>query len=158
MPEPKFSAEKKESLMHSFKEGKSSPSIFTPKLIAILVAALVLGGVSGYFLAGNGGKTGIKTLDKVANSAKVQKGQSFGSEDTETFKDTAEGEIKEGGIADEGSHTLIRPGGESQTVCLTSSHVDMDTLVGRKVKVWGQTNSAETCGWLMDVGRVQVLE
>jgi hypothetical protein len=157
MPESKSSDAKKESLMHTFKEGKSSSSFFTPKIIAALVLAAVLGVGSGYLLSGHG-KTGITPLDRVANSAKIQKGQTFGSDDMKTFKDTAEGEVKKGGVEDEGSHSLIRTGGESQTVCMTSSLVDLDTLDGRKVKVWGQTNSAKTCGWLMDVGRVQVLD
>lgn len=149
--------------MHSFKESRSasgsgaSSSIFTTQLFIFVVIAALLGVGSGYFLSQSGGKTGIQALDKAANAAKVQKGQILGSNDMETYKDTAEGEIKKGGIADEGSHSLIRPGGESQTVCLTSSRVDMDMLEGRKVKVWGQTNAAKTCGWLMDVGRIQVL-
>lgn len=145
--------------MHNFKGGKSSSSsFFSSKLFIFIVIAALLGVGSGYFLARNGGKTGIKTLDRVANSSKVQKGQSFGSDDTEHFKDTAEGEVKKGGVEGEGSHSLIRPGGESQTVCLTSSLVDLDVLEGRKVKVWGETNTPEVCGWLMDVGRVQVLD
>lgn len=150
--------ESSDSLMHSFKEGKSSASFMTRNLIILLVIAALLGIGSGYFLAQKGGQTGIATLDKVTSSAKIPKGTTLGSDDLKTFKDTAEGEIKKGGIDDEGSHSLIRPGGDSQTVCLTSSHVDLDSLIGRKVKVWGQTNDASKCGWLMDVGRVQVLD
>jgi hypothetical protein len=155
--DPDLSDKKEESLMHSMKEGKTSTSFLSSKLFVFIVIAALLGVGTGYFLSQSGGKTGIASLDQAANSAKIKKGQSLGSDDTKTFKDTAEGTIKKGGIEDEGSHTLIRPGGESQTVCLTSSHVDMDALEGRKVKVWGQTNSAETCGWLMDVGKIQVL-
>jgi len=163
MPEPKVTAEKTtsekdNSLMHTFKEGKSSSSFFTTRLFVFVVIAALLGVGSGYFLARSGGKTGISTLDRVTNAAKIKKGQILGSDDLETFKDTTEGTVKKGGLGDEGSHSLIRPGGESQTVCLTSSLIDLDTLEGRKVKVWGETNTPKTCGWLMDVGRVQVLD
>ena len=144
--------------MHSMKERKSSSSFFTTRLFVFVVIAALLGVGSGYFLARNGGKTGIGTLDRATNSVKISKGQVFGSDDTEHFKDTAEGEVKKGGVEGEGSHSLIRPGGESQTVCLTSSLVDLDQLDGRKVKVWGETNTPDVCGWLMDVGRVQVLD
>lgn len=152
-----------DALMHPMNEnnassrGKNSGSFLSSKLFVIVVIAALFGVATGYFLAQNGGKTGIATLDKASSSAKIQKGAIFGSDDLKTFKDTAEGEVKKGGIEDEGSHSLIRPGGDSQTVCMTSSHVDFDALQGRKVKVWGQTNTANTCGWLMDVGRVEVL-
>jgi hypothetical protein len=149
--------EESESLVHTFKQEKSHASLMTRNLMILLVIAAIVGLGTGYFLAQKGGKTGIATLDKVTNSAKLPKGKTIGSDDLKTFKDTAEGIVKKGGVGDEGSHSLIRPGGESQTVCLISSHVDLDTLDGRKVKVWGQTNDASTCGWLMDVGRVEVL-
>jgi hypothetical protein len=80
-----------------------------------------------------------------------------GVEDTETFKDTAEGKLEKGGLNGEGSHHLVRPGGESQTVYLTSSIVDLDKFVGSKVKIWGETFAAQKAGWLMDVGRLEVL-
>ena len=68
-----------------------------------------------------------------------------------------EGNLESGGINGEGTHKLIRPGGDSQTVYLTSSVLDLNQFVGKKVKVWGQTFSAKKAGWLMDVGRVEVL-
>jgi hypothetical protein len=33
-----------------------------------------------------------------------------------------------------------------------------DDYIGKKVKVWGQTFSSEQAGWLMDVGRLELLE
>jgi len=44
----------------------------------------------------------------------------YGSNDTKTFKDTAEGTLKEGGIDGEGAFHLERPGGDSQM--FTSHH------------------------------------
>ena len=78
--------------------------------------------------------------------------------DEKTFKDTAEGTLQEGGISGEGTHHLVRPGGDSQNVYLTSTVIDLQSFVGKKVQVWGQTVSARKAGWLMDVGKVKVLE
>ena len=88
----------------------------------------------------------------------VKKGMVFGSDDLKTFRDSDEGILEKGGIDGEGSHRLKREGGESQTAYLTSSIVDLDQFVSHKVKVWGETNKARKAGWLMDVGRVEVLE
>ena len=74
------------------------------------------------------------------------------------FKDQAEGVLKKGGIEGEGSHHLERPGGDSQNVYLTSSTVDLSQFENKKVRVHGETSTAQTAGWLMDVGLVEVLE
>lgn len=88
----------------------------------------------------------------------INKGDVFGMQDTETFKDTTQGYLEAGGINGEGSHRLLRPGGDSQTVYLTSTVTDLDLLVGMEVKVWGETYKGQKAGWLMDVGKVEVLE
>lgn len=81
-----------------------------------------------------------------------------GSKDTSVFKDQAVGTVEKGGIDSEGTHKLIREGGPSQTAYLTSSVLDLDQFVGKKVRVWGETFAAQKASWLMDVGRVEVLE
>lgn len=81
-----------------------------------------------------------------------------GIADEATFKDSAEGTLEEGGVAGEGTHHLTREGGVSQTVYLTSTVVNLDDFIGKKVKVFGQTISAKKAGWLMDVGLVKVSE
>lgn len=88
----------------------------------------------------------------------VKNGQVFGSANAEDFKDSAEGYLEIGGIDGEGSHRLLREGGASQTVYLTSSVTDLDKFNNMKVKVWGETFKAQKAGWLMDVGRVQVVD
>ncbi len=88
----------------------------------------------------------------------IKPGQIFGSNDQKTFKDHAIGVLRRGGIDGEGSHHLVRPGGPSKNVYLTSSVVDLDLFEGDKVEVWGETFGAKKAGWLMDVGRVKVLE
>jgi hypothetical protein len=128
----------------------------TPKVIAIFAAFLVLGLTSGY-LASKGGTTNT-SVTSTTDSESVEKGKAYGVDDTKTFKDQAEGIMKEGGIDGEGQYHLVRPGGESQNVYLTSSIVDLSLFLDRKVKVWGQTQKAQSAGWLMDVGRVEVLE
>ena len=73
-------------------------------------------------------------------------------------KEAPEGLLEEGGVNGEGQYHLTRPGGVSQNVYLTSTSVDLSLFVGKKVKVWGQTLSARKAGWLMDVGKIQVVE
>lgn len=107
---------------------------------------------SGNPLSGSSGTP----ISQVAGS-NVNEGDVFGSENESDFKDTAEGYLEKGGIEDEGSHKLIRPGGDSQTVYLTSSVTDLDKFEGMEIKVWGETYKAQKAGWLMDVGRVKVI-
>lgn len=137
-----------------------SPKSMSPltKLIPVIVVVL-LGITSGYVLSRFGPVASNKievTSPTTAGGIKV--GDTFGSDDEKSFKDSAEGVLDKGGINGEGSHKLLRAGGESQTVYLTSSVLDLDEFVGHKVKIWGDTFSARKAGWLMDVGRVKVLE
>jgi len=66
--------------------------------------------------------------------------------------------LEAGGLDGEGTHHLIRPGGDSQTIYLTSSVVDLSLFVGRKVKVKGETFTPQNAGWFMDVGVITALE
>jgi hypothetical protein len=88
--------------------------------------------------------------------AGVKVGDIFGSADEKMFKDPATGVIDKGGFNGEGTHKLVRAGGLSQTVYLTSSTIDLDLLVGHQVTIWGQTFKGQKVGWLMDVGRAKV--
>ena len=138
---------------------KNVNNIFTKNLFIFLVIAAILGGITGYMLRANGGVVGGNTLTSGAvDSSKITKGTIVGSDDTKTFKDVASGTLKNGGIDGEGQFHLVRPGGDSQNVYLTSSSVDLSKFVDRKIKIWGQTQTAQYAGWLMDVGRVEVLE
>lgn len=158
MEEEKAEEEKKEeSVVHEVEV--KSPVIPFPVLPLIIGGILIIvsGAVTGYFLSGNIGSPASKktTQDK---TDKFAKGTVVGSDDTKTFRDSAEGALEKGGVDSEGTHHLVRPGGESQNVYLTSSIVDLDQFSGRKIKVWGETNKAKKAGWLMDVGRVEILE
>jgi len=74
-------------------------------------------------------------------------------------RDSAEGTIQKNDQFEktaQGQWKLIRPGGDSQTAYLTSSFMDLDQYVGKKVKVYGETLGSDKVGWLMDVARVEV--
>jgi hypothetical protein len=151
-----------ESLMQNpsvSRDPESMKSIFTQKLFIILIAAIILGGITGYALsAKQGGNKGSTLTSGTVESSDITKGTVVGSADIKTFKDTATGILKNGGINGEGQFHLARTGGDSQNVYLTSSSVDLSKFINRKIKVWGQTQTAQYAGWLMDVGRVEVME
>ena len=148
------------SLDHNLKNTQapwSISSIFTKNLFIFLIAAIVMGVMSGYILSSRKGGGNTLTSGTI-DSSKVSKGVVVGSGDTKIFKDTATGTLKEGGIQGEGQFHLVRPGGVSQNVYLTSSSVDLSKFIGKKIKVWGETEKAQYAGWLMDAGRVEVIE
>lgn len=144
-----------DNLVHDFNDVK--PHIFTPKLLIVFIVVIMAGIGSGYLLSKNSNSTPISATSEGNNSSSISKGAIFGSDDMKTFSDSVEGELAQGGIEDEGQFHLVRPGGDSQNVYLTSSLVDLSKFVGKKIKVWGQTQKAQHAGWLMDVGRVEVL-
>jgi len=156
--------EKKESssLMHDFNSSTPKSKLSskgekssTMKYIGIFIVVILLGVGSGYVISTMKGAT-AKKVAGVPNYS-VTTGKSFGVTDTKDFPDTAEGSLKEGGIEGEGAYHLVRPGGDDQNVYLTSSSVDLSQFVGKSIKVWGTTQTAQHAGWLMDVGKVQVL-
>lgn len=120
-----------------------------------LIAALILGVFSGVLLFSQTGHTTI-TLGSGKTATTVSSGTTVGSTNTKDFSDCAQGQLQknDGKVTSEGSHMLIRPGGVSQTVYLTSSVLDLDQFLGKQVEVCGQTYKGQTAGWLMDVGRV----
>jgi hypothetical protein len=133
-------------------------------IIVIFLVIIILGVGSGYLLNSrlSAGSTlslgGNNALQSSVPASGLKVGDVIGNADEKTFKDKSTGVLEEGGINGEGSHRLLREGGPSQTVYLTSSVVDLDEFVGHKVTVWGETFAAQRAGWLMDVGRVKVEE
>ena len=123
-------------------------------VIGVVVAAL---GTGGGYLMSQGGVLGLSSNTPEVPGAK-QTAKEAGISDEKTFKDTATGVLKEGGIKGEGTHHLERDGGASQNVYLTSTVIDLQSFADKKVQVWGQTISAREAGWLMDVGKVKVVE
>lgn len=143
-------------VMHDFQRADLT-GIFSRKFIGFLLIIAVLGVGTGYLLSRNSQQGGTSSLIN-SNGGSVGKGTVVGSNDSKTFKDQAVGKLEKGGIEDEGQYHLVRPGGESQYVYLTSSVIDLSKFIGKKLKVWGETQKAQKAGWLMDVGKVEVLE
>ncbi len=123
-------------------------------MMVVYAVVIILGVGTGYLLAARQGSSPL--LGGTPDVIKTDK--VVGSTDTKTFKDSAEGVIEAGGLDGEGSHKLIRDGGPSQTAYLVSSVVDLDEYAGKKVRVWGQTMNAKKVSWLMDVGKIELLE
>lgn len=130
--------------------------VLLPSLVVLVV---LVGGVgTGWFLSKTPATGGLQSIKGVSTAPGAQSSNgAVGLEDTKTFSDTAEGMLEEGGIDGEGTHHLTRDGGPSQNVYLTSSVLDLQQFVGKKVQVWGQTFSAQKAGWLMDVGKIKEL-
>lgn len=126
------------------------------KMISWFLVLILLGVGTGY---GIYKFTQPKAPKKLATEAtgELNTGDTFGVEDEKAFRDTAEGVLVAGGIDGEGSHHIERGEDKSQYVYVTSSVIDLDQFLDKKVKVWGETFEAQQAGWLMDVGRLQIL-
>lgn len=148
--------EREEELKELDFRAKFLPKVKTGLMVLLIVVA---GGFSGFFLAKIKAKKEFQSLGKGEVPKVVTKGEIVGSTDTETFRDKAVGvlERNEGDTQVEGTHKLIRDG-PSQTAYLISSVIDLDQFVGRKVEIWGETFYSDKVGWLMDVGRLKLLE
>lgn len=150
----------KKELIHEFNTSKKKSIQMYRPLIFTIVIMLILGIGTGYIASNISGSTSKNPLsidNEKASTGEIRKGFKAGVDDVKTFPDTVEGIVREGGIDGEGEYHLERTGGDSQNVYMSSSTVDLAQFIGRKVKVWGQTNSAQKAGWLMDVGKVEVL-
>jgi len=81
-----------------------------------------------------------------------------GKLDSKVKYDTATGILQVGGISNEGSYHLVRDGGPSKNVYLTSSSVDLSKFVDKKVDIWGQTLASKKAGWLVDVAKIKLAQ
>ena len=149
------------------KTGNTNMNISKTTPIKTILAALLIvvaGSATGFGVAKATNQSGPSKAANTINSiAQVPEeglsvGSVVGSSDKDSFPDSAEGVLVKGGLEGEGSHRLLRPGGDTQTVYVTSSVTDLDELIDHKVKVWGETYSAQRVGWLMDVGGAEVLQ
>ncbi len=124
--------------------------------LAVIFVAIIAGAATGYgiYQVRTSGTVRIGgERVKVVNSPTEE-----GVVDAAKFPDTATGtlEVNDGKITKEGSYVLVR-GDVSQNAYLTSSVVDLDKFVGKKVQVWGQTFQGQKAGWLMDIGRIKIV-
>ena len=139
---------------------KKKPNVFAIGLVVAVILGLGTGYVAASYTRGPTTQLQSASTDSsgknIAAMNEIKVGQTFGAKDASAFKDSAEGVVLPGGIGSEGSHHLVRPGGASQSVYLTSSSVDLKMFENAKVKIYGETFKAQKAGWLMDVGRVEV--
>ncbi|QQG43544.1 MAG: hypothetical protein HYW45_00805 [Candidatus Daviesbacteria bacterium] len=123
-------------------------------MVAVLISTIALGGITGYLMAN---KNPISNLSTGINGTPPKSAQ----QDSKTFRDFAEGVIKpkstESDNYSEGTHILQRDNNPTP-VALTSSVVDLSQYEGKKVRIYGETQKAVTEGWLMDVGKVEIIK
>lgn len=151
-------------ILQNTKPKISEPSMSkqTPLLTVILFVLAVGAGIfTGAYLKTNktsagGSSPDVSNLQAVIPSQGVKVGDIYGSADERGFKDKATGVVDKGGFNGEGTHKLVRVGGVSQTIYLTSTVIDLDQLVGHEVTIWGETFKGQKVGWLMDVGRAKI--
>lgn len=124
-----------------------------PMLAGIAILVIASGFLTGYLI------TNKKVKSRNPQVSSIQTSQNeAGAKDISAFKDSATGTLQSGGIKGEGTYHLDRPGGDTQTVYLTSTVIDMGPFVGKKVQVWGQTQASKYAPWFMDVGKIKVVE
>jgi len=140
------------NLIHNLDQKPVQGEFSYGKFFIFVGIAVILGTALGF------GLTKLPKKGKSVNLSSAQAEKTVGIVDKKTFKDKAEGSLKEGGIDGEGNFHLERPGGVSQNVYLTSTTVDLSQYINKKVRVWGETFAAEKAGWLMDVGLVEILK
>src|SRR3990167_10963907 len=141
----------KTGLMHKLSLTKSKGNL---KMLVGAIVVVLLGTYTGWALSGSASSGSGQTVVPGSKVADKEAGIS----DESTFSDTATGTLEEGGIEGVGTHTLKQNDDPSKDVALTSTIIDLDSYVGRKIQVWGQTLSAQQVSWLMDVGKLRVLD
>jgi len=133
-------------------------------MIAVISILVVGAGIlTGWLLAGgmesSSTSTGETAMSQEQKNAVTQNDKEAGVSDTSSFeKEAPIGKLVKGGIDGEGQFHLERDGGPSQNVYLTSTVIDLASFEGKKVQVWGNSLSGKKAGWLMDVGKVKVVE
>lgn len=152
----------------TFLNSSPAPKNKNSKLPLIIILVLAIGagfGFSRLWPLSSPNKSAIDVINQknitsgedIKSADEIVVGQSYG-ETGKTFTDTATGTLVKGGINGEGTHTLQREGGKSQYAALTSSTVDLDLFVDKKVEIKGETNSSKKAGWFLDVGVIKITE
>lgn len=128
--------------------------------VAIVLAVIVLGAFTGLIASSRLKNKQIAQSQSTLTNKKEQDLSPQEKQNLQTVtRDSAEGVLEKNDKFEEtaqGQWKLIRSGGESQTAFLTSSFLDLDQYVGKKVKVYGETLGSSKVGWLMDVAKIEV--
>lgn len=159
-PEPGVGTPKKDNftgpgVLHPIDENKivhDFPKSNISKMKTVFAGLLVIlaGLGTGYLLSGAQASGG----EPIA-TANTSMGSGEANVDESLLSKPEVGILKEGGINGEGTHYLDRGAGEDKYIYLLSTVLNLDTFVGKKVEIRGQTLAAEHAGWLMDVGRIK---
>lgn len=117
------------------------------KLITVSVLIVLVGSVVGFGLS----------RSKIA---KVLGGESIEAEykDSKLFESIVTGTVKKGGLFGDGTHTLVQDSNPKNPAALLSSVVDLDEYVDKHVQIWGRSQKGLKAAWLLEVGRVKILE
>jgi hypothetical protein len=148
---------KTEHIMREFPDNKAAKSKSKDMLFAWVFFAVLAGIATGWLFSGKKAIEAQKVSETGAVVSTDTKAE-VGVLNNSVNYSEAEGKLVEGGIQGEGTHHLERDGGPSQNAYLTSTVIDLQSYVGKKVHVWGETNSAQKGGWLMDVAKIKVLD
>ncbi|OGM29198.1 hypothetical protein A2801_02410 [Candidatus Woesebacteria bacterium RIFCSPHIGHO2_01_FULL_41_10] len=124
-----------------------------PVNIAISIVVVIAGVTTGWLLAGRGKAAGTSQGVPVQGASRINT-----EVNEELFPDVAEGVLMKGGHEGEGTHYLDRGQGEEKNVYLTSTVIDLESFVGKKVQVRGKAVSAQNVNYLMDVGTVKEVQ
>lgn len=123
-------------------------------LVLSSFVVVFLGIVTGWLISGK-----LESINSSNSGPKVKSTQTEAGILPKDFKgDSATGVLELGGIKGEGTHHLTNEAGPSHYVYLTSSVVDLDKFIGKKVQVWGDTLAAKQAPWLMDIVMVKVVQ
>lgn len=144
-------------VLNSF-TGSAESKKNTMKMILASFVVVLMGIGTGYLLSGSSADGGVSSGGGVAVSEGQKEGESPVDESEITDSEAPIGILAEGGIDGEGTHHLERPGGPSKYVYLTSTVLDLQSFVGKKVQVQGETLSAIKAGWLMDVIKIKTVD
>ncbi len=126
------------------------------KFVIPILIIVILGVVTG-FLFSRKAAPGVSVGSQLVQTVQTTKEE--GVTNLALFPDQAVGTVKinDGKITKEGSHILIRDG-IGQNAYLTSSVIDLNKYLDKKIQVWGKTYGAQKAGWLMDIGRIKLVE
>lgn len=125
------------------------------KYLVIAIVVVLFGVGTGWYLSGAKASLLGGSNSPVPTGVKVNDNEA-GISDVTNFKD-ATGLLEKGGMNNEGTHHMTRDGGPSQTVVLTSTVIDLESYVGKKVQIWGDTLASKKAAWFMDVVKLKVV-
>jgi hypothetical protein len=147
----------KPSVMREFPKPGSTKKGFKVPMFLVVILVVLAGIGTGWFLSGNSSAPTSKLTQTTqsGDSSKVE--DEVGVLEKGVEYEEVEGKLAEGGINGEGTHHLVRDEKRpDQNVYLTSSTLDLQSYVGKNVKIWGITISGQKAGWLMEAGKISV--